>query len=366
LHLGYSGGVKVQSNKLLNAAVAVGSYLIVFITCLAWVNLVSAQGPFYQDKNINVVAATDAGGTADLRIRTVVSVLRKHIPGNPNIVVEYMPGGGGRKAANHVYRTSRPDGLTIGAMLSSLVPAAIVGETGVLYDIDKFIYLGTPYSGHPHIFISRKEAGVSSLEKLRATPGLRLGAQSVGHTIYYTGRMFVYLIGLKEPRFVIGYSGPELDIAFQRGEIDIRSNHPDNPLRQGLIEKGLVDLHAIIEVPKGQKHPYPRYAELPDLESFARSDKERKLITMHRTFQLAGAPFVLPPGTPKERVEVLQEAMRRTFRDPEFLSEYKKTGDDSPPLMPEALDKVVKDLPRDPEVVELFKKLFGADPLPSR
>ena len=68
------------------------------------------------------------------------------------------------------------------------MPAAVVGETGVLYDIDKFIYLGTPYSGHPHIFISRKDAGVNSLEKLRSTPGLRLGAQSVGHTIYYTGQ----------------------------------------------------------------------------------------------------------------------------------------------------------------------------------
>ena len=356
----------MKSENIHRAILVAGAYLVV-----SWLGLVlpahsPAQTPFYQDKNITIVAATDPGGTADLRIRTVVSSLRKHIPGNPNIVVEYMPGGGGRKAANHVYRTSRPDGLTIGAMLSSLVPAAVVGETGVLYDIDKLIYLGTPYSGHPHIFISRKDAGANSLEKLRTTPGLRLGAQSVGHTIYYTGRMFVYLIGLKEPRFVTGYSGPELDIAFQRGEVDVRSNHPDNPIRQGLIDKGLVDLHAIIEVPRGQKHPYPRYADLPDLESFARSDKERKLIGMHRTFQLAGAPFVLPPATPKERVEILQEAMRRTFKDPEFLKEYKKTGDESPPLMPEALDKVIKDLPRDPEVVELFKKLFGNDPLPPR
>jgi tripartite-type tricarboxylate transporter receptor subunit TctC len=359
-------GETMTSDYVRFAPFNFGSFVVLLSLWLVSGGVALAQTRFYQDKNLTVVAATDPGGTADLRIRTVVSFLRKHIPGNPTIVVEYMPGGGGRKAANHVYRTSRPDGLTIGAMLSSLVPAAVVGETGVLYDIDKFIYLGTPYSGHPHIFISRKDAGVSSLEKLRSTPGLRLGAQSVGHTIYYTGRMFVYLIGLKEPKFVIGYSGPELDIAFQRGEIDVRSNHPDNPLRQGLIDKGLVDLHAIIEVPKGQKHPYPRYAELPDLESFARSDKERKLITMHRTFQLAGAPFLLPPGTPKDRVEVLQEAMRRTFKDPEFLSEYKKTGDDSPPLMPERLEKVIKDLPREPEVVELFKKLFGADQLPLR
>jgi len=325
-----------------------------------------AQTPFYQDKNITVVAATNAGGTADLRIRTVISSLRKHIPGNPNIVVEYMPGGGGRKAANHVFRTARPDGLTLGALTSSVVPAAVVGESGVQYDLEKLIYLGTPYSGHPHIFLSRKDAGVSNLEKLRSASGLRLGAQSVGHTIYYTGRMFVYLMGVREPKFVVGYSGPELDVAFLRGEVDIRTNHPDNPIRQGWLDKALVDVHAIVEVPKGQKLPHPRYAELPDLESFAKSDKERKLILLHRTFQLAGAPFVLPPGTAKERVEILQEAMRRTFKDPEFLKEYKKTGDDSPPLMPEALDKIVKGLPRDPEVIELFKQIFGAGPLPPR
>jgi len=360
------GAVSMKMENIRCVDLSILCFVIVVSVCALSKNVALAQTPFYQDKSITVVAATDPGGTADLRIRTVVSFLRKHIPGNPTIVVEYMPGGGGRKAANHVFRTSRPDGLTVGAMLSSLVPAAVVGEAGVLYDIDKFIYLGTPYSGHPHVFLSRKDPNTASLEKLRSTPGLRLGAQSVGHTIYYTGRMFVYLIGLKEPRFVIGYSGPELDAAFLRGEVDVRSNHPDSALRQGWLEKGLADVHAIIEVPKGQKHPHARYAELPDLDSFARTDKERKLVAMHRTFQLAGAPFVLPMGTPKERVEVLQEAMRRTFKDPEFHKEYKKTGDDSPPLMPEALEKVIKDLPRDPEVVELFKKLFGADPLPSR
>jgi tripartite-type tricarboxylate transporter receptor subunit TctC len=327
---------------------------------------VTAQVSFYQDRTITVVAATNAGGTADLRIRTVISSLRKHIPGNPNIVVEYMPGGGGRKAANHVYQTVRPDGLTIGALTSSVVPAAVLGESGVQYDLDKLIYLGTPYSGHPHIFISRKDVGANDLEKLRSMSGLRLGAQSVGHTIYYTGRMFVYLLGLKEPKFVVGYSGPELDVAFLGGEVDIRTNHPDNPIRQGWLDKNLVDVHGIIEIPKGQKHPYPRYSQLPDLENFAKSEKERKLILLHRTFQLAGAPFVAPPGTPKERLDILQEAMRRTFKDPEFLKEYKKTGDDSPPLMPEALDKIIKSLPREPEVIDLFKQIFGAGPLPTR
>src|SRR5919108_2549780 len=122
------------------------SLVVLLLIRIFFVSVAVAQTTFYQDKTISMVAATDPGGTADLRIRTVVSFLRKHIPGNPTIVVEYMPGGGGRKAANHVYRTSRPDGLTIGGMLFSFVPAAVEGAAWVLYDINKFFCLGTPYS----------------------------------------------------------------------------------------------------------------------------------------------------------------------------------------------------------------------------
>ena len=336
-----------------------------FYVWLAWPFFGSyafAASAFYQGKTIAVVAGTNAGGTADMRFKTVISTLKKHIPGNPTIILQYMPGGGGRKAANHIYSAARPDGLTIGAMLSSLVPAAIAGLPGVSYDIDKLIYLGTPYSGHPHIFISRRDAGLADLEKLRSGPGLRVGAQSVGHTIYYTGRMFTYLIGLKEPNFVTGYSGPELAVALTQGEVDVRSSHPDGPIKEGWE----VNVHSIIQVPKGQKHPHPRYAELAELENFSRSDTERKLLAMHRAFQMAGNSFVLPPATPKDRVQILQEAMRKTFKDPQFQEEYKRLGDESPPLMPQELEKVIRELPREPAVVDLFKKLMSADPLPRR
>jgi tripartite-type tricarboxylate transporter receptor subunit TctC len=321
-----------------------------------------ADSPFYQDKTIIIVAGTNAGGTADMRFKTVITTLKKYIPGNPTLVMQYMPGGGGRKAANHISSAVRPDGLTIGAMLSSLVPAAVAGLPGVSYDIDKLIYLGTPYSGHPHIFISRRDAGLTDLEKLRSVPGLRVGAQSVGHTIYYTGRMFTYLIGLTEPNFVTGYSGPELAVALTQGEVDVRSSHPDGPIKEGWD----VNVHSIIQVPKGRKHPHSRYAELPELERFVRSDSERKLLAMHRAFQMTGNSFVLPPGTPKDRVQILQEAMRKTFKDPQFQNDYKRLGDESPPLMPEELEQVIRELPREAVVVDLFKKLMSADPLPPR
>ena len=333
--------------------------------CMYFPPPLAAQAPFYQRKTITMVYGSAPGGTGDMRARAVTAGLKKHIPGNPDILVDYRPGAGARTAANHIYTKSQPDGLTIGVMGSNLIPAAVLGESGVLYDIDKFIYLGTPFSGHAHIFLTRKAVGLGNLEKLRTAKGVRVGAQAVGHTIYYTGRMFAYLIGMNEPRFVVGYTGQELDVAFRAGEIDARTNHWETPIRQKMFDEGLLDVHALTEIPKGTK-PHPIYSNVPDLETFARSDRERKLVSLHRAFQAGGSPYVLPPGVPKERVQILREAMQRTFVDPEFIAEYKKTGDDSSSLTGEALEKVIKELPREREVIELFKKLFGPDPLPTR
>jgi hypothetical protein len=254
-------------------------------------------------------------------------------------------------------------------MSTPFVMHAMLGESGVLYDIDKVIYLGTSYSGGYHIFISRREAGADSLDKFRAASGLRIGAQSVGHLIYISGRLFTYLIGAKQPRFVTGYDARELDIALEKGEIDARSTVADSMLHENRdwVDKGLMDFHGIIEVPKGQKHAHPRFTKLPDIESFAKSEMDRKLVAMYRTFVGSGNPFILPPNTPRERVQTLQDAMRKAYRDPDFFKEYTKlTGLKADPQMPEELEQTIKNMPREREAVGLFKKLTGPDPLPSR
>lgn len=104
-----------------------------------------AQTPFYQGKTVRIIN-NDPGGTAGTRVKTVVPYLRKYIPGNPTIIVEFIEGGGGRRAANHVFSSAKPDGLTVGALSSSAIGLSVMRETGVMYDIDKFIYLGTPVS----------------------------------------------------------------------------------------------------------------------------------------------------------------------------------------------------------------------------
>ena len=352
----------LSKDRLLKALLAPGAL---------WIGLfptvVFSQATFYQGKTVTIIQGRDPGGTGDNRVRAMLPFLQKHIPGNPTIVNEYMPGGGSRKAANHVYRSARPDGLTIGNLGLGMISSALLGETGVLYDVDKFFYLGSPFSSHHAVFVTRKETGLSSIEKLRAAAGIRIGGQSVGFSTYIEGRLFAYILGLKDARFVTGYGGAELDPALMRGEIDARATSADTVLQRNpdWLEKGLVDFHAIIEVPKGDKHP--NFSRVPELESFAKSERDRKLMTMQRAFRVAGQPFVLPPGTPKDRVEILQEAFRKAYKDPEFHKEYKKlTADDPTPLMPEAHEKTIREIPRDPEVGELFKKLMGAGPLPSR
>ena len=326
-----------------------------------------AQAPFYQGKTITVIATTSPGGTGDMRVKALLPFLKKHIPGNPTLVMEYMDGGGGRKGTNYLYRNSKPDGLTIGAMSGGVIALQIMRESGVLYDIDKFIYLGSPESVNHYTIYSRKELGLTSLDKLRAASGIRIGAQSVGHVSYIAGRLFAYFFGLKDAKFIAGYTAPEVDAALLRGELDARANNASSVLRRNpdWFDKGEMNFHAILEVPKGAKHP--RLGHLPEVESFAKTDREKKLLAMWRIFRLVGSPYIVPPGTPKNLVDILQDAFRKALKDPEFHKEFLKlVGDDAEPLMPEELTQAIRDVPRDVEVTEMIKTLSGAGPLPAR
>ena len=302
----------------------------------------------------------------DRRIKSLTHFIRKYIPGEPTIVTEYMPGAGGRKAANYIYRVARPDGLTIASPVGGFLMLAVLKEPGVEYDISKFIYLGAPDGVAHYVFHSRKEAGLSSVEKLRAAKGVRIGARAVGHTIYIVGRLFAYIFALKEPKFVTGYSGPEIDLALQRGEVDARPNLADTLLRRTpeFVEKGLMDFHSILEAPLGKKHPHFSY--LPEISTFARSERTKGVLEMFRASRTIGGPYILPPGTPKDRADILKEAVRKSFNDPAYQSEYKKlVGDDLAPVTGQEIETAIKALKPDVEVIEIYKKIVGAGPLPA-
>ena len=341
--------------------------LLGFVSITLCPDTVYSQASYYQGKTITILRGGEPGGSGDMQARALIPFLKKYIPGNPTIIVENVPGAAGMKAVNQVYSSAKPDGLTIAAVGSGLASGAILGLPGARYDIDKLIYLGSTEHGDPYIFLSRKEAGFDSLDKLRAAPSVRIGAQTVGHAIYVSGRIFAYVLGLKDPRMVVGFGGPELDTALTRGEIDARANSADTVVRRNAeaLAKGEYNVHATLTIPKGKFHP--RFANVPDTDSLASNEKERQLVSLFRAFMYPRWPYVLPPGTPAATVKILRGAMASAFKDPGFSGEFQKLmGGEPSPLTGEEVESSIRELPRDPEVIGLYKKMAEHGPLPPR
>jgi hypothetical protein len=185
-------------------------YALVHVISLLPAANAFSQADFYKGKTIKIIRGGGPGGSGEFQTRALMKFLEKYIPGQPRIMMEYIEGAAGRKAANVIYGSTKPDGLTIGSIGAGLVVGPILGLPGSNYDLDKFIYLGSTDTGDPYIFYTKASLGLDSLEKLRAASGLRLGAHAVGHPVYVTGRMVAYLLNLKEPKFVTGYTGPEI------------------------------------------------------------------------------------------------------------------------------------------------------------
>ena len=326
-----------------------------------------AAAPYFEGKTITMLRGGTPGGSGDNQVRALIPYLRKYIPGNPTIVVQHMPGAAGMKALNHTFASAKPDGFTITTVGAGLAAGAVLGLAGAQYDIDKLIYLGSTEHGDPYAFHSRKEAGFDTLEKLRAASGVRVGAQTIGHPIYISGRIFAYILGLREPKFIVGFSGPELDVALARGEIDARSNGADTLLvrQREAFEKGEFSLHATIIIPQG-KVP-PRFAGIPELDRFARSERDRQLIALFRAFLYPRWPYVLPPNTPPDVVKTLRAAMLQAFKDPGFHKDFNKLmGADPTPLSGDEVTNSLRELPREPEIIGLYKKMAEDGPLPPR
>lgn len=351
-----------QSTTVTAVAVFLSGILFSF-------NYVYSQKPIYKGKNIDVIIGTTPGGSQDLRTRLVVKYLSKHIPGNPTFVNLYMPGGGGMKSANHTYLQARPDGLSIASPGSTIIDNAILGHPGVEYDVDKFIFLGAPVSVDHSIFMTSSKLGLTNLKKLREKPGLRIPGLAVGHVVYIWARLYAWLLDLKDPKFVLGYSTPERELTLRQGEADVFVTSIFSILRENpeYIDEKLFDFHVTFNIPKGARHPHPHFKSLPDLDSFAKTEMEHKVLKLARSARVGATPFALPPGTPENQAAIFEKAIRATFKDPEYLGEFKKiTGQDATPVFREDYERALKEMPREPEVINLYKAIAGGKSLPPR
>src|SRR5262245_55683658 len=190
--------------------------ILVLLLTLGWGSSLLAQTPFYQGKTIRLVAGTPAGSVYDLYARLVAQFLPKHIPGNPNIIVQNMPGVASMVAANYIYGVAKPDGLTIGSIQPALYFDQLVGRKEVQFEWQKFSWIGNTTVSH-HLLYMRSDTPYKTIEDIRkASVPPKCGAEGTASSAYYLPKLLEETIGAKFT-VITGYnSGTDVDLAVAR------------------------------------------------------------------------------------------------------------------------------------------------------
>lgn len=274
---------------------------------------------FYKGRSVTVLVTSGSGGLNALYGRTVGQFLGRHIPGKPNIIFQYMPGGGGLKGANYCYNIAPKDGSFICEPLNPLGLAQLLRPKGVKYDAAKFNYIGNA-SMQNGSFAVWHTLGINKLMDAKNKEVIFAGTGK-GSESYYDPAIVNSLFGTKF-KMVMGYKGGgALDLSLERGETFGRAG----PLLSWAVRKPhwLKDGKIKILAQVGIKR-MPGFKDVPLLSEFAKTDEQRKIIALISARAAIGRPFVVPPGTPSARVKALRTAFVATMKDPDFIAEAKK------------------------------------------
>ena len=300
-----------------------------------------AQEPFYKGKVIKIVVGFSAGGGFDTYARVIARHLSKHIPGQPGIVVENMTGAGTLISANHVYNVAKPDGLTIGHFIGGLMLQHVLGKPGIEFDGRKFEHLGVPAQDTTTIGMT-KVSGVTSIDNWLATKKpLKFGGVGPGAATDDVAKIVRATIGVPM-QLVSGYKGTaDIKLAVNSGELHGLVNSWES-FKSGWVKE--VESGAVMVVlqmlPNGRHPDLPR---VPSILDYVKDEEGRKIVqTGVFDYGSIARPYVLPPGTPKDRVIILRKALADTYKDPEFVADAKKARLDMAPLSGEELEKIVE------------------------
>jgi tripartite-type tricarboxylate transporter receptor subunit TctC len=280
-----------------------------------------AVAQFYKGKQINLYVGSSAGGGYDTYARLIARRFGQHLPGHPSIVVQNMPGAGSNKLATFMYAVAPKNGTAIGAIFSGAILQPLIGEP-VQHDPSKFIYLG---NANTEVFLcmARTDAPAQSF-KDTFSKELIIGASNQGGSTRDFPAMLDNVLGTKL-RIVTGYAGSnEIMLALERNEVQGVCGigwSSVAPHRARLLDSGANRLIAQLAT-KG--HPEMNKMGVPLAIDFAKTDDDRKVMELIYSQLSFGRPYVLPPGTPADRVAALRKAFMETMRDPEIVSEARK------------------------------------------
>ena len=326
-------------------------------------SVMAAQEPYYDGKTIKVIVGFTSGGFYDRWSRLLARYVPKYLPGNPEMIVQNMPGAGGLIAANHVYTVAKSDGLTVGMMSYGMYLDQMVGRKEVQYDVRKFHWIGSPERSEVLLYM-RSDAPYKSIEDIRkAKTPPKCGSTGTAGTDYILARLLEETLDAKIES-VLGYpGGSEIDLAVEKGEVQCR----------GLTAAPYFGREPFISWRKrnfvnvliyGGLKRDPRIPDTPTIyEIFD------KLNTPEESRQVAdvilrggdfGRPWVMGPETPPQVVTLMRTAYAKAMSDSALLDEAKKTKLDVEYVPGEELQRLAeKMLSQPPGVVTRVKKLLG-------
>lgn len=319
---------------LLYLAIAVG---LVFVL----VESKAGAAEFFKGKTIRLIVGTSAGGGYDTYARVIARKITKHIPGNPSIVVQNMPGAGSIIAANYLYNVAKPDGVTLAMLISGIIMEQVMGVEEMKVDVRKFKWIGAPSIGMPACAIMGF-TGLKTLDDvLKSKKQISFGA--AGSSTREQPRILRDFLGANV-KVVLGYRGTSsIRAALQRKEVDAACWQWVSmkiTAREMLDAKG--DDKMIPFLFQGESQD-PEVRNLPKYTDFIKDKKNRGAFKAWMGQYKFFRPFAYPPNTPKERVNILRTAFKKTLEDPEFLALAKKIKLDINYVSGQKIDQYIRE-----------------------
>lgn len=336
--------------------------LLVLALVLIACDIAPAQAPFYQDKTIRIVAGYGAGSVDDAWTRLIARHLGKYIPGNPNFIVQNMPGAGAMIAANYVYKVAKPDGLTLGGIRAGLYFDQLVRRKEVQFDWTKFTWLGSPTRVEQMIYM-RANTPYKTIHDVRnASVPPKCGATGTSSTGYYTANLLEETLGAKFVTLTGYKDGPEIEIAVEREEVSCRGISVETLFGREPLISWFKNGFVRVLIQTGKKRD-PRLPDVPTIWELMDEHKTpeagKRLATIILAVGAFGRPYVSTPGLPPERAKLLQTAFKKALTDPEFQAQAKERRLDVEPVGGEELQALAREvIAQPPDVIERMKKLL--------
>jgi tripartite-type tricarboxylate transporter receptor subunit TctC len=338
--------------------------ILLLALSLAWAARAPAQTPYYQGKQIKVVVGFTTGGFYDRWARLLSRYMPKHIPGNPEMIVQNMPGAGSVIATNYVYSVAKPDGLTIGFPSNAIYLDQLIGRAEVKYDVRKFAWIGSPVS-EPMIFYVRSDSPFKTIQDIKnAKDPAKCGSTGTVSSDYILARLLEETLPPTKITTVLGYpGGAEIDLAVEKGEVTCRGMTA-SPFfgREPFLSWQKRNFVRVLFFTGSKRDK--RLPEVPTLyEIFDREkvpEERRRVAEVILAAEDFGRPIVAGPGTSADHLKILRNAFNQAIKDPELLADAQKQRMDVDSESGENLEKLVlKTMQQPPDVVTRVKKILG-------